>query len=129
VADAVGFHAALDYLAAADPVAVHAHETRLTRLALDLLAERGVRTFGPDDAAERAGVVSFEVKGVHPDDVAQFLDGLGIAVRAGHHCAQPLMRRLGVIATARASFYLYNTEAEVRQLADGVAGALEYFGR
>ena len=138
VADVVGFHAALDYLEAVGPDKIHAHETRLTRLCLDLLHERGIRTFGPDDASERAGVVSFAVPDVHPrsampyvhpHEVAQYLDGLGIAVRAGHHCAQPLMKRMGVMATARASFYLYNTEQEVRQLADGIVQTQEYFGR
>ncbi len=129
-ADAIGLHAAIDYLVAAGPARIHEHEARLTRLALDLLAELGVRTFGPDDASLRAGIVSFEVPGLHPHDVAQFLDAeRGIAIRAGHHCAQPLMRRFGVIATCRASFYLYNTESEVRALADGLKAVMEYFRR
>jgi cysteine desulfurase/selenocysteine lyase len=129
-ADSIGLSVALDYLEAAGPARVHEHETRLTRLALDLLAELGVRTFGPADAGTRAGIVSFEVPGLHPHDISQFLDvECGIAIRAGHHCAQPLMRRFGVIATCRASFYLYNTEAEVRALADGVASAMRYFRR
>jgi cysteine desulfurase / selenocysteine lyase len=129
-ADAIGLSAALDYLASVGPARVHDHEVRLTRLALDLLRELGIRTFGPDDAERRAGIVSFEVPGVHPHDVAQFLDAeRGIAIRAGHHCAQPLMRRLGVIATCRASFYLYNTEAEVRALADALRGVMEFFVR
>ncbi len=127
--DVIAFHTALDYLAGCDLAAVHEHETRLTRLALDLLAELGVRTFGPADAAQRAGIVSFDVPGVHPHDVSTLLDGRGIAVRAGHHCCQPLMRRLGVIATSRASFYLYNTEDEVRRFADGVRHVQEYFRR
>jgi cysteine desulfurase/selenocysteine lyase len=129
-ADAIGLSAALDYLEAAGPARVHEHELRLTRLALDLLREIGVRTFGPADASARAGIVAFDVPGLHPHDVSQFLDVEGgIAIRAGHHCAQPLMRRLGVIATCRASFYLYNTEAEVRALADGIASAMRYFRR
>jgi cysteine desulfurase/selenocysteine lyase len=129
-ADAIGLSAALDYLEAAGPARVHEHETRLTRLALDLLAELGVRTFGPADASARAGIVSFEVAGLHPHDVSQFLDvEHGIAIRAGHHCAQPLMRRFGVIATCRASFYLYNTEAEVRALAGAIDAAMRYFRR
>jgi len=127
--DAIAFHTALDYLESIDLAAVHAHETRLTRLALDLLAEKGIKTFGPDDAGLRAGIVSFEVPGVHPHDVSTLLDGRGIAVRAGHHCCQPLMRRLGVVATSRASFYLYNTEDEVRQFADGLDHVREYFKR
>jgi cysteine desulfurase/selenocysteine lyase len=129
-ADAIGLSAALDYLEAAVPARVHEHETRLTRLALELLAAQGVRTFGPADASARSGIVSFDVPGLHPHDVSQFLDvEHGIAIRAGHHCAQPLMRRYGVIATCRASFYLYNTEAEVRALADAIASATRYFRR
>jgi len=128
-ADAVAFAAALDYLEAANPAAIHEHEVRLTALALELLGELGVRTLGPDDPARRAGIVSFDVPGIHPHDVATLLDGRGVAVRAGHHCAQPLMRRYGVVATTRASFYLYNTEDEVRALADGVKAAMEYFRR
>jgi cysteine desulfurase/selenocysteine lyase len=139
-ADAIGLSAALDYLdelggtvpGSVPPSSspIHDHVTRLTRLALDLLHGLDVRTFGPKDASLRAGVVSFEVPGLHPHDVAQFLDAQrGIAVRAGHHCAQPLMRRLGVQATCRASFYLYNTESEVRALADGLSAAMEYFKR
>jgi cysteine desulfurase/selenocysteine lyase len=127
-ADAIGLHAAIDYLVRTGPAQVHEHETRLTRLALDLLHELGVRTIGPADASLRAGIVSFDVPGLHPHDVAQFLDAeRGIAIRAGHHCAQPLMRRYGVIATCRASFYLYNTESEVRALADGLKAVMEYF--
>ena len=126
-ADAVAFAAALDYLEDVGPAAIHAHETRLTRLALDLLAGLGVPTFGPDDAAERAGIVSFDTPGIHPHDVSTMLDRRGVAVRAGHHCCQPLMRRLGVVATSRASFYLYNTEDEVHRLADGLAEAIEFF--
>jgi cysteine desulfurase/selenocysteine lyase len=129
-ADAIGLSAALDYLDAVGAANVHDHETRLTRLALDLLHELGIRTFGPDDASLRAGIVSFEVPGLHPHDVAQFLDAeRGIAIRAGHHCAQPLMRRFGVIATCRASFHLYNTESEVRALADALRAVMEYFRR
>lgn len=128
-ADAIAFHTALDYLEGRDLAAVHAHETRLTRLALDLLAERDIRTFGPDDAALRSGIVSFEVPGVHPHDVSTLLDGRGIAVRAGHHCCQPLMRKLGVVATTRASFYLYNTEDEVRRFAEGLDHVRRYFQR
>ena len=109
--------------------AIHEHETRLTRLALDLLAEKGIATHGPDDAALRAGIVSFVVPNVHPHDVSQLLDQRGIAVRAGHHCCQPLMRRFGVVATARASFYLYNTEDEVHRLATGLGEVMGFFAR
>ena len=129
VGDAVAFRVALQYLEDLGPENVHAHETRLTRLALDLLAGHGIRTFGPDDASQRAGVVSFEVPDVHPHDVATLLDTRGIAIRAGHHCAQPLMRRFGVLATARARFYVYKTEAEVHPLADAVLAVKEHFAR
>ena len=129
-ADAIGLSAALDYLESVGPARIHEHETRLTRLALDLLGAQGVRTFGPADASLRSGIVAFDVPGLHPHDVSQFLDvEHGIAIRAGHHCAQPLMRRYGVIATCRASFYLYNTEAEVRALSDAIASAMRYFRR
>lgn len=128
-ADAIALVAALDYLEAVGPAAVHAHEVRLTALAMDLLRAAGVRILGPDDPARRAGIVAFDAADVHPHDIATILDGRGIAVRAGHHCAQPLMRRFGVVATTRASFYLYNTEDEVRALADGVRAALESFRR
>lgn len=128
-ADAIAFAAALDYLEAAGPEAIHEHEVRRTALALELLRPLGLRILGPDDPAERAGIVAFDVPGVHPHDVATLLDGRGIAVRAGHHCAQPLMQRFRVQATTRASFYLYNTEDEVRLLADAVKGAMEYFRR
>ena len=128
-ADAVAFAAALDYLEAAGPAAIHEHETRLTALAMGLLRDLGIRVLGPSAPERRAGIVSFEVPGVHPHDVATLLDGRGIAVRAGHHCAQPLMRRFGVQATVRASFYLYTTEDEVRKLADGLRAAMEYFRR
>ena len=128
-ADAIAFTAALDYLDALSPAAIHAHEVRLTALALELLRPLGVRVLGPADAAQRAGIVAFDVPGIHPHDIATLLDGRGIAVRAGHHCAQPLMRRMGVQATTRASFYLYNSEDEVRALAEGVRAAMEYFRR
>jgi cysteine desulfurase/selenocysteine lyase len=128
-ADAIALVAALDYLEAVGPGAIHAHEVRLTALALDLLRPLGLRILGPGDPERRAGIVAFDVPGVHPHDVATLLDGRGIAVRAGHHCAQPLMRRFDVVATTRASFYLYNTEDEVRALADGVRAVQEYFRR
>jgi cysteine desulfurase/selenocysteine lyase len=129
-ADAIALHAAIDYLDAIGSARIRDHETRLTRLALELLHGLGIRTLGPDDASARAGIVSFAVPDLHPHDVAQFLDAeRGIAIRAGHHCAQPLMRRFGVIATCRASFYLYNSESEVRALADALRAVMEYFRR
>ncbi|MFI6683748.1 cysteine desulfurase [Streptomyces sp. NPDC050485] len=127
-AQAVGLAAAVDYLQALGMPAVAAHEDRLTALALDLLGEiPGVRIIGPPDLTERGSAVSFVVAGIHPHDVGQVLDDRGVAVRTGHHCARPLARRLGVPATTRASFYLYNTPAEVKALADGVRAAQKYF--
>jgi cysteine desulfurase / selenocysteine lyase len=127
VGDAVGLAAACDYLARVGMVAVRAHEQSLTALATERLAELpGVRVYGPPPA-ERSGVVSFTVDGIHPHDLSTVLDEVGVCVRAGHHCAQPLMRRLDVPATARASFYIYNTEADVDALAAGVLRAQEVF--
>ena len=88
----------------------------------------GVRRLGPDSADDHAGVISFVVDGIHPHDVATVLDGQGIAVRAGHHCAQPLMRRYDLPATTRASFYVYNDAEDVERLADGIRAAQRLFG-
>jgi cysteine desulfurase/selenocysteine lyase len=88
----------------------------------------GIRVVGPESGVPRAGLVSFDVAGVHAHDVGQFLDAQGIAVRVGHHCAQPLHRRLGLTATTRASTYLYTTEAEVDRFLAAVAGVRPYFG-
>ena len=129
VGGVVGFGAALDYLTALGMERVRAHERELTAHALDRLAGApGVTLHGPPGPEGRGGVVSFSLVGVHPHDVGQVLDGRGIAIRAGHHCAQPVMQRLGVPATARASFYVYNTAAEADALADGVREAAAYFG-
>jgi cysteine desulfurase/selenocysteine lyase len=126
VADAVGLQAAIEYLEAVGPAAIRAHETALTRLALDELAGLGgIRLFGPAVAADRPGVVSFWMDDVHPHDLAQLLDADGVAIRAGHHCAQPLLSRYGIVATARASFYLYNTEEDVATLVRSVLRARE----
>jgi len=93
---------------------VREHEKKLTRYALEKMSKlKNVEVYGPRDAEKRAGVISFNVKGVHAHDVAAVLDSEGICVRAGHHCAQPLATKLGFTATARASFYLYNTEKEI----------------
>ena len=108
---------------------VAAHEESLTAHALDALREiNGVRILGPDTTKDRGGAVAFEVEGVHPHDVGQVLDELGIAVRTGHHCAWPLHRALGVQASTRATFYVYNTHAEVDALADGIRYAQRFFG-
>jgi cysteine desulfurase/selenocysteine lyase len=119
-AEAVGLGAAIDYLEAIGLEAIEQHEHALAAYAIEKLGELpGLTLYGPP-AERRAGIVSFNVEGVHPHDVAQFLDLDGIAIRAGHHCCQPLMRRLGVPATNRASFYLYNVAEEVDRLAAGV---------
>jgi cysteine desulfurase/selenocysteine lyase len=120
IAEAVGFGAAIDYVQAVGLEAIELHEHALTVYAMERLAELDwVRVFGPP-ASRRTGIVSFDIEGVHPHDVAQILDWDGVAVRAGHHCAQPLMTRLGVVATTRASFYLYSIQEEVDRLIDGL---------
>jgi cysteine desulfurase/selenocysteine lyase len=127
MAEAVGLGAAVDYLEAVGLEAIERHEHMMVAYALEVLGEiPGVTLYGPS-ADHRAGIVSFTVAGVHPHDVAQVLDLDGIAVRAGHHCCQPLMRKLGVAATSRASFYLYNVPEEVDRLAAGVRRAQEMF--
>jgi cysteine desulfurase / selenocysteine lyase len=129
VAEAAGLAAAVDYLTALGMGNVAAHEESLTAHALDVLRENpGVRILGPDTTKDRGGAVAFEVDGVHPHDVGQVLDELGIAVRTGHHCAWPLHRALGVQASTRATFYVYNTHDEVDALADGIRYAQAFFG-
>ena len=128
IAGVIGFGCAVDYLTELGMDAVRAHELELTRYALDVLSDlEGVTLYGPSDVSERGGVISFNLESIHPHDVGTVLDGEGVAVRAGHHCAQPLMRKLGVAATARASFYLYNTPAEVDRLATGIEKARAFF--
>lgn len=125
----VGLAAAVDYLERVGMAAIDAHELALgQRLAEGVTAIDGVRLVGPRPGAERAGVASVIVDGVHAHDVGQVLDAQGIAVRVGHHCAQPLHRRLGVAATTRASAYLYTTEAEVDRFLDVLSGVRDYFG-
>jgi cysteine desulfurase/selenocysteine lyase len=120
IAEAVGFAAAIDYVSAIGLEAIGRHEHALLELALDRLAELDfVTVYGPPPE-RRAGIVSFAVDGVHPHDVAQVLDWEGVAVRAGHHCTQPLMTRLGLTATTRASFYLYSLPEEVDRLVEGL---------
>ncbi|WP_216216484.1 cysteine desulfurase [Amycolatopsis aidingensis] len=126
---AVGLGAAVDYLTEIGMDRVAAHERTLTEAALAGLGENpGVRILGPTELAHRGGAVSFTVDGVHPHDAGQVLDSLGIAVRVGHHCAWPLHRRLGVPASVRASFYLYNDLSEVDALVNGVREAQRFFG-
>jgi len=129
VAQTVGLAAACDYLDAVGMDQVAAHEEMLTERAIEALtAIPGVRILGPLTTEDRGGAVSFAVDQVHPHDVGQVLDELGIAVRTGHHCAWPLHRALGVQASTRASFYLYNTPDEVDALADGIRTAQKFFG-
>jgi cysteine desulfurase / selenocysteine lyase len=129
VAEAAGLAAAVDYLNALGMGNVAAHEESLTAHALDALREMpGLRILGPDTTKDRGGAVAFEVDGVHPHDVGQVLDELGIAVRTGHHCAWPLHRALGVQASTRATFYVYNTHDEVDELAEGIRYAQRFFG-
>lgn len=128
MAQVVGLGAALNYLTNVGLDKIHDHEIELTgRLLRGLEENKDVQIFGPRDLDMRGGVVSFAVKNIHPHDMGQFLDNQGIAVRTGHHCAWPLNRRLGVNATTRASFYLYNDEIDVDALIAGVANAQEYF--
>ena len=120
MAEAVGFGAAVDYLTDVGFDAIEQHEHELAAYALERLAELPwVTSYGPP-ANRRAGIVSFNVEGVHPHDVAQVLDFDGVAIRAGHHCCQPLMTKLGVAATNRASFYLYTVQEEIDRLVDGL---------
>jgi cysteine desulfurase/selenocysteine lyase len=120
MAEAVGLGAAIDYLEAVGLDAIEAYEHELAAYALGRLAEvPGITLYGPP-ADRRAGIVSFNLEGIHPHDVAQILDLQGVAIRAGHHCCQPLMHRLGVAATNRASFYLYTIPEEIDQLVDGL---------
>src|SRR5512133_364547 len=128
IAEAVGFGAAVDYLSAIGMDAIAAHEHEITEYALERLEEvPGVKVFGPS-FQDKGGVAAFTLEGVHPHDVAQILDRDGIAVRAGHHCAQPLHEKFGIPATSRASFYLYNTKEEVDLLVNGIYKVKEMFG-
>jgi cysteine desulfurase/selenocysteine lyase len=123
IAEAVGLTAAIEYLEKIGMESVAAHEGRLARDAMHALAAiPGVTVYGPPAERPRGAVVSFSVAGLHPHDVAALLDAEGIAVRAGHHCAQPLMRRLGVVGTSRASLSVFNSPDEVETLASAVAG-------
>ncbi|MGH9016602.1 MAG: aminotransferase class V-fold PLP-dependent enzyme [Acidimicrobiales bacterium] len=131
IAEAVGFGAAVAYLEDIGMDTVHKHELSLTHYALGTLAERfgsDLCIIGPPDTDRRGGVLSLAYRDIHPHDLAQVLDQKGVCVRAGHHCAKPLMRRLGVTATARASLYLYNDESDVDTLADALAEAGTLFG-
>ena len=130
IAESVGLGAAVDYLENLGMEAVRAHEVSLTAYALRTLTARHgdhITIYGPSEPAERGGVVSFSFRDVHPHDISQVLDQAGVCVRAGHHCAKPLMRRLGVGATARASMYIYNDEADIDALADALDATSDIF--
>ena len=129
VAQAVGMGAAARYLGDLGMEAVAAHEAQIGRLLLAAVsAVPGVRVIGPTDSEERLAVVSFVVDGVHAHDVGQVLDDAGVAVRVGHHCAQPLHRRLGVAATARASAAVYTTAEEIAVFAEALGRVRPFFG-
>jgi cysteine desulfurase/selenocysteine lyase len=129
IADGVGLGAAVDYLSALGMDAIRAHERELTEHTLDRLASLpGLRLYGPPGAADRGSVVSFTLDRIHPHDIAEICNRDAVCIRAGHHCAQPLMRKLGVPATARASFGLYNTAADVDRLVDALLKAKSVFG-
>tara|TARA_B110000483_G_scaffold92757_2_gene114348 strand:- start:224 stop:1468 length:1245 start_codon:yes stop_codon:yes gene_type:complete len=129
VADAIGLHAAMDYLDAVGRPAIGRHESELAALAYDALSELpGIRMLGPGKGQPRAGLVSFAFEGVHAHDVVTFADQDGVALRGGHHCNQPLMRKLGLPSTTRASFYLYNTPADVDALVASMQRILKFFG-
>jgi cysteine desulfurase / selenocysteine lyase len=131
ITEAIGLGAAVDYLRMVGMDAVRAHEIALTGYAMDSLTERfgaDIRFFGPPEPEGRGGVLSFAYRDLHPHDISQVLDEYGVCVRAGHHCAKPLMRRLGVNATARASFGLYNDESDVDALARALTEAGAFFG-
>jgi cysteine desulfurase/selenocysteine lyase len=128
IAGAVGLAAAIDFLQEIGLDEIEKHEHHMAAIAMDKMgAIEGLDIYGPTDPAKRAGIVTFNMKEVHPHDVATVLDMSGIAVRAGHHCAQPLMKWLNVTATARASFYLYNDESDIDRLVEGLRSAKEYF--
>ncbi|MFY0783556.1 cysteine desulfurase [Peribacillus simplex] len=128
IAGAIGIGAAIDFLEEIGLDNIERHEHKLAAYAMEKMsAVEGLTIYGPKDAEKRAGVVTFNINDVHPHDVATVLDADGIAVRAGHHCAQPLMKWLDVSSTARASFYLYNTEEDIDKLVSGLVKTKEYF--
>jgi len=128
IADAIGFGAAVDYLSSLGMDAVREHEVGLLRHAIDILSKgKGFRMYGPTDPVHRGGVISFNVADIHAHDLSTILDEEGVAVRSGHHCAQPLMRWLDVAATSRASFYVYNSCDDVETLAAGIEKARRIF--
>jgi cysteine desulfurase/selenocysteine lyase len=129
IIEAVGLHAAIDYLDSIGMDKIFEHDQELTAIALERLGDvPGVAVQGPKDLDRRGGVVSMTMEGIHAHDLATILDEQNVAVRAGHHCAKPLMRCLGITATARASFYVYNEESDIDALVSGLRRARELFG-
>ena len=129
IANVVAFDAALSYLDGLGMERIRKHEVYLTQYALDKLAQiEGLEIQGPQKADQRGGAISFTDPDLHPHDISTFLDSRGIAIRAGHHCAQPLLRVLGKVATARASIYIYNDESEIDALVETLLEMREYFG-
>ncbi len=128
IAGAIGLGAAIDFLESIGLDEIEKHEHKLAAYALKRMSEiEGLTIYGPLDGNKRAGVITFNLDDVHPHDVATVLDAEGIAIRAGHHCAQPLMRWLKASSTARASFYIYNTEEDIDKLVEGLIKTKEYF--
>jgi cysteine desulfurase/selenocysteine lyase len=129
MAQAVGLGVALEYLTSVGMDEIHKHEVDITRYAIEKMSDiKDLKIIGPRDLDMRGGTLSFTVGEIHPHDLGQYLDSQGIAVRTGHHCAWPLTRKLGVPATTRASFYLYNSKSDIDALIDGILGAQKYFG-
>ncbi|EAF6664781.1 cysteine desulfurase [Listeria monocytogenes] len=129
IGGAIALGAAIDYLAEVGLENIHAHEQALAGYAIEEMSKiEGITIYGPKDASKRCGLVTFNLEGAHPHDIATILDEDGVAIRAGHHCAQPLMKWLDVSSTARASFYIYNTKEEIDALIDGLKLTKEYFG-
>jgi cysteine desulfurase/selenocysteine lyase len=129
MAQIVGLGAALKYLTSIGMQPIHSHEIAITEYAISKLQEiEELKIVGPVDMNLRGGAVSFTLGEIHPHDLGQFLDNAGVAVRTGHHCAWPLTRKMGVPATTRASFYLYNTLEDIDALVEGVRDAQKYFG-
>ncbi|WP_343363698.1 cysteine desulfurase [Listeria seeligeri] len=129
IGGAIALGAAIDYLTEIGIDTIHAYEQELVSYAIEQMSVlEGITIYGPTDASKRCGLVTFNIEGAHPHDVATILDEDGVAIRAGHHCAQPLMKWLDVSSTARASFYIYNTKEEIDALIEGLKLTKEYFG-
>jgi cysteine desulfurase/selenocysteine lyase len=126
-ADVVGMAAGIEYVETLGMDSIRAHEMALAGYAIDRLTDAGAVVYGPKDLTQRGGAIAFNLDGVHPHDMATIVDQEGVCIRAGHHCAQPLMRRLGVPATARASLYIYNDERDIDALIDALAKAKGWF--